>query len=327
MYAASSASGSLSVSGIITVANVSGSSGTLNVAGGSLTAASLTNNDKVNFSAGAISLNSGAGTLTNNGQLKVTGGTSANPLVLSGNLSNAGTTTVDSGKALTVTGSTSNAGTMTVNGGVTTGSFTNTGALAINSGAKLTTGAFSQTAGSTTLAGGTIDPPLPINVSGGSFGGFGTVQGNLNVSGANTILSVGPGTLTIEGFLTQTQGTFLDFTLNSKLEVTQGYDVEGVSFVFDFGSTAPVSPFLLSDFLLADAGSSILTGDTFSYVDSLGVSHTLAYNDLTGYLSADNGGNGGNGGAAPEPGELALLLAAFGAMGFVGSRRRKTFRV
>ncbi|MBL0087204.1 MAG: choice-of-anchor D domain-containing protein [Ideonella sp.] len=104
--------GNLAVSGLVTVQAAAGSTGVLNVSGGTLSAANINNRGNVNYSAGSVTLGSGSGTLANNagGQVNFSG---TGTRVLSGNLANAGAVTLTAAARVNVLAN--NGGTINLN--------------------------------------------------------------------------------------------------------------------------------------------------------------------------------------------------------------------
>ncbi len=100
-----SGTGATIVSGSIVVANVAGAAGALNVAGGTLNAGDIFNNDRVNYSGGAITAN-----VINRANFNVSGGA---PRTLTGDLSNnaGGVLDVAAATPLVITGALTNAAT------------------------------------------------------------------------------------------------------------------------------------------------------------------------------------------------------------------------
>jgi hypothetical protein len=215
----------------------------------------------------------------------------------------------------TISGATTNAGNVNIYGGTfTSGTFANSGSLNLEAGGKLVTTAFTQTAGSTVLNNGIIDPPTTITVTGGSFGGVGTVIGDLSLSNASLI--VGPGTLGITGSFTEKNGTLTFYfgpSPTSLLTISSGYSITGTTVIFNFadGSTLP-GDFNINNFINGSAGS--FTDDRFQYAIGSGPVQNLNFDSKTGILSVA---------AVPEPETYAMLLAGLGLLGIATRRRRK----
>jgi hypothetical protein len=185
----------------------------------------------------------------------------------------------------------------------------------------------------TTLNGGTLDPPA-IDISGGTFGGTGTVEGDLTLSGSGT-LQVGnaPGDqLTIDGSYSQTGGELVfdvgpngsgGFT-ESTLNLSGAVDIGSANILFDFvgGATlADLSGFNIDAFFTGSGGASLLAhlgadfaGDTFTYEDGTHSQPTaMIFHPADGSLS-DAG--------VPEPGTLLLLLPGLAIVASLARRRR-----
>ena len=366
----SQSSGSNTVGTLILAANP-GTTGTYQLSGtGSLQAT----NEIIGESGGAsydactfgcsVNVPAGVGSFTQSGSSTNTVGTltivaagsgaSGSYALLGGTLNatnlnvNQGGTFDQSGGTTTVSGDTTNAGTMAIlaNTFTTLDNFTNTGSLTI--AARLTIGdgtlshpgAFVQSIGSTLLDHGIIDPAT-VTITGGSFGGTGTVVGNVSVSGAT--LNAGgpaPGELHIVGNFSQTSGT-IDLLvgpnsaggfLTSDLLFDPGSSVSvtGTDIVFDFATGADPLAFLASNeinldaFFLESDGSafssdvslqSAFEGDTFQYEIGSGPLVGLSFDATTGEISVPASSN------VPEPSTGLLLLTGLGLF-----RARKTAR-
>ena len=294
---------------------------------------SFTNSGSVNVDAGSSV--TGVGTYTQTG-----GTTEVDGSFTQGALDIQGGTYTQTGST-TINGDTSNAGTVAVDANTfqDNGTFTNKGTVAIGPGATLDATSYREISGATLIDHGTLDPNS-IAVSGGTFGGSGTVIGNVSVTGG----TVDPGSpLHVEGSYSQTGGSLI-FDINpngsggfltSSLLFDPGSSlgIDNTSILFDFGSGADPNAFLsdglfnLNSFFQMSNGSalssdyalnSLFQGDTFS----------LNATDLaiTGFNPSDGALNltevGGNG-SVPEPGSFALMLSALGGLALVLAWQRR----
>ena len=202
--------------------------------------------------------------------------------------------------------------------------------MTINNGATLNAGTYTQGAGSTTLNNGTLDP-AGINISGGTFGGLGTVVGNVSVTGG--IFDVGSGLLTINGNYTQTGGSLL-------------FEVVKNSNGFDIG-TLTANAFALGgnlDFSLNGASAADLLAlktDLTSHSWDLfsGASGPISFSsiDLTSTLAGVGGLTlspnvidlanemqqlqGGSVSAVPLPASFPLFASSVAVLAWLGRRR------
>jgi len=102
--------GTLTATGNIVVREpLAGTAGTLNIAGGALSAAAIINNDEVNYSGGSIAAN-----VTNRADFNVLGGA---PRTLTGNLTNESALDVSAGSPFTITGTLANSAAGTIAAG------------------------------------------------------------------------------------------------------------------------------------------------------------------------------------------------------------------
>ena len=222
------------VSGTLTVAQFSGAAASSYALQGGLLAAN------------AIQINFG-GTFTESVSTDGSGNPQKTTLSANSLQVNGGGAFNQTGGTAAVSGNTANAGTFTVaNATFSTGSFTNTGNLTVSGANGLLqigtctvtcTGSFLQTLGATVLNGGKIDPAT-ITITGGSFGGVGTVvAGTVSISGGTVnVGGSGPGALHISGNLAQSGGT-LEFMIGPN---GSGGFLESM-LVMDPGNTTSIS--------------------------------------------------------------------------------------
>jgi hypothetical protein len=314
-----------------------------------------------NTGTGTSLVNENGATLTNSGTLN-----NENHAVLTNNatIMNSGAVTLSGNSTLNGTGTyTQTAGSTLINAGTSFtqhtlnlqgGSFTVDGTAtitgnAINSGGNLTIsgpganmtvmGAYFQLgAGSRTLlAGGTFDPPA-IDIEGGTFGGTGTVDGPVTLTGDSTLQVGNPtGELLISGDYSQTDGEILFEVqsdgdggfLESTLGLGSGLDINGANIVFDFENGAVPAAFSdeglfnITTFLTGIDEATLLadfagfSGDTFT-LEGTGLPTTaLNYDSANGDLTFSPYSS------VPEPGTPFLLLTGLGILGFVAARRKR----
>ena len=221
-----------------------------------------------------------------------------------------------------ITSNVTNGGSVTINGNdmLVNGSFTNTGSVIIDGPTSEldVLGGYNQSgSGSKTLLnGGVLDPPS-INITGGEFGGVGTIIGDVTLT--DTTLLVGnpsdpTGDLNIQGGLTQTGGAIVfgiasdgsGGFLSSNLMFDPGVNINiaGADIIFNFANNIDPADFgliNLNDFLQSSGSgdlASIFQGDTFLYQIGSGTYQNLSFDTSTGQLSISS---------VPEPGTLWLF--------------------
>lgn len=244
---------------------------------------------------------------TGSSSLTITPGAN-NTFSYADNISHFAKTTIGAG-TFNFSGQWDNAGSVNVNGTVSgAGKINNSGDITVSAGAELSVNSFVQTAGSTLLKGGTIDPPAPIQVNGGSFGGSGTVDGDLSVT--NATLNVGPGTLQVNGDVTQSGGAILfAFGLDGAGNivtpdlVSNGLSVNDANILLDFaiGTDGQDVSNFLANVSIGDLfggvpfDPSAFSSDEFQYQVGAGPLGKLTLNGKSGKFSV------------PEPSPLMLL--------------------
>jgi len=201
----------------VNVAEAVGSTGTYNLAGGSLTAADLNVNGggAFNWTGGTLTLGTaGSGNLTNAGRVIVGGGVSATPVTHALNA-----TVVNTGQIEVAADTTLSSA----------GQIINTGNFNVKASAKLDGGgSFTQSEGLLT-ADGVLAQTGGFNLTGGTLNGTGTIDGNVIVAGALVAPGHSPGTLTVNGNFTFNSGT---------LEIEIGGTGAGEYDLLDIGGSA-----------------------------------------------------------------------------------------
>ncbi len=256
-------------------------------------------------------------TLNNNGNLNNEFGAM---LENNAQFNNAGTVTIAAGSSVEGTGIyTQTAGSTTIQGLMSQGSITiQGGQFVIASGATAEANFYTQTAGSTTIDNGTLDPTA-VKITGGSFGGTGTVIGNVTVNAATLQVGLGTGSagsagaLHIAGNYLQSGGSVV-FEIDpngtggfaeSTLLLDPGHTttISNANVVFDFlGGANPLAFYKSGDFnsntfftesagspLSAAALTAMLTEDTYSIESSSYDVTSFAYNPATGATGLTEG--------------------------------------
>jgi len=197
----------------------------LNLLGGT-----LTNNGPLNVS-GLFSLQGGV--LAGNGDINMTGGTIDMPSnstvnwTATGPMNNSGTLNLSN---RTITNPITNSGTINTTGGLAfTQLFTNNGLFNAQSGTATFSGGYTQVSGSTNLGTNTANPGNMVvggsgyTLSGGTLGGSGTIQGDLNIGTGTFSPGYSPGAVTITGNLNMLASSILNIELGGLTQST-GYD-------------------------------------------------------------------------------------------------------
>jgi hypothetical protein len=226
-----------------------------------------------------------------------------------------------------------NQGTMTASGtaGIyvldeTGTDFTTSGTVTVDAGSTfqivggIGNGIYTQTAGSTTIN-GALSVTTSVDISGGTFGGDGTVTTlDVNITGATVSPGASPGELDITGNYTQDGTSTLEVEIDGYTQSTE-FDFLDVSGTASIAGTVDVvlDPTFKENFLTV--------GDTFEIVDAAGglsgnfstinVNITgvefvqdITANDITLRVTE-----------IPEPGTLTII--SFGLLWTVARRRRK----
>ena len=173
-----------------------------------------------------------------------------------------------SGQTITLTGDAwTSSGTIETAGGgrlSLSGTATQAGTVTVDAAGVLTaSAAYVQTAGSTTLQGGTFTASAGIDLSGGSFGGSGDVNGDLVNTGGTVQPGLSPGLLTLNGAFEQQLGGRLEIEIDGlspvsehdRLDVTGAVTLGGELAVVTGFSPAPGDAFDVMTWPAAPAGS------------------------------------------------------------------------
>ena len=121
------------------------------------------------------------------------------------------------------------------------GSYTQAGDVTVNASSTLTAnGAYVQTGGSTLLDGGTLTSTFPIDLQGGTFGGSGVTNADLDNVAGLVQPGVSPGTLTLNGDYSQQSAGTLAIEIDG-LTAGSGYDQLVVSGTASFGGTLSIT--------------------------------------------------------------------------------------
>lgn len=312
----------------------------------------FTNNGTVRATAGNVlnitgvftNFNSGASTLTG-GTYQAVGGTikfdnanivnNAANILLDGapaqivNQSNA--------DALANFANNTSAGRFTIQNGrnlTTAVPFTNAGAVSVGTGSTLTTpGNYNQTGGNTTLNttfadGSAAISTTNVNLSGGTLGGNGTINGNVSNTGGAINPGLSPGKIQINGTYAQSSGGTLNIELGGHAQGSQ-YDLLSISSTATLGGTLNVS--LLNSFFPTNGDIfQVMTygshTGTFSFITGLnlgnGITLTPIYNPGDFELKA----TGTAVAATPEPSSVAFLLTGLSVLGLYRRRKAKAAR-
>jgi CSLREA domain-containing protein len=138
----------------------------------------------------------------------------------------------------------SNAGTLRKSTGTGGGNIaipvTNTGTVQSLAGSLNLNGGYTQTAGSTVLQGGNFGFGNPMDLSGGTLSGVGTVTGTVINNGGQVSPGASPGILTISGNYTQTAAGVLNIEIGG-VNVGLDYDRLAVSGTVSLGGTLNVT--------------------------------------------------------------------------------------
>jgi hypothetical protein len=265
-------------------------------------------------------------TTVSTGTLSVTGSLTSKTLEIlaSAQLTDAG--------AVSVNGSATNSGNLTING--------------VTMRVASAGGTFTQKAGGTTtlLNGGVLDPPN-IDIDGGDFGGSGSMEGDVTMTGGTLQAGSGPGgSLKFLGDYSQTGGKivfeidpngvggFLETTLI--FEPSSRIHISDSTFVFDFFNGANANQFVADGLMNLDTFFGLTDGGQFctelncgtvlqniSFADNVPGLTIAGLDFTTGAIDPTMGAKSLQ--AVPEPGTWAMLITGMLGLGGLKLRRRK----
>ena len=256
-------------------------------------------------------------------------------MTLTGISSYSGATTLEAGTTLTLkhsgkithTASVSNGGSLNLTDHASltaSGTVANTGSVLVASGAALTANRYAQSGcASTLLADGTITAPT-VNITGGTFGGHGTVYGNVTLENGALQVGASPDALHIAGDFTQTggaiafeidpdgQGGFVFSTLI--FDPGSNVSVQDATIAFNFKNGADPKAFFKTGLFNLDTFLNGSDGHAFSSEFAVGSvfqndTFTASSSDfsITSFAFAPDTGAAGIEESVPEPATLALL--------------------
>lgn len=341
--------GGVSVNNVTLNASGSGSAYVYDIGGGGIGLAGATSTWSIGGATGSqLTVNSA---LSGNSSLVKTG---TRLLILTGNNTYTGATTVSGGSLQIGNGGTSGsvAGNIDAGGSVTfnrTNTYTYGGVISgasavtqagsgtlVLTGANTHTGNFQINAGTLQVDGSLASVSVNAN-SGGRLGGSGSLAGNVNINTGGTFgPGNSPGLMTIGGNLSLFTGSNTELEIDGAARGT-GYDAFDVSGIFtasgaltlDFGSESGSASFLLGNYsslaLASNFESVAVTGAFSGALDNLGEglwggtigSHTFALSLGATQLTLDV-----TAAAIPEPSTYALIFGGFALVGVALRRRR-----